>query len=797
MQKQFSKFIRRRIQMTKKSFISQRRDARYVFVFVISFIVFVLSCLQALDKGLFDSVERPIFDTINNLPTGLDGVMYGLTQFGGMGSLFLWLGAAWFLINKRAAWIVAGSGIVAWFIAKSAKVLVARGRPEDLLETVRLFGDEKFGGYGFPSGHASFAAACVTILYFQVDRKYRKYLLGTVFLVGVSRMYLGAHFPLDIVGGWALGALIAAVFSLVFGISRKDITVNQIKSALLKKGYPMKTLKFADVDARGSRPVFMTDSKGKRYFAKIFGVQEHAADWLFKIYRFFRFKNFQAEEPYINSRRNIEMESFATLWAKQAGIRVPSIIDLLKIRGSWMLIQDRLDAVPMSEHGNIRQKTLIDAWRQVDKLHNANMAHRDLRAANLMIDKAGKAWVIDFGFAEVSPRKQRQYMDVAELLMSMTLLVGVKRTVKAATAIVDDDKLIRALPYLKREVFSGATSKSLKSQKHLLDELKNELVGVLNIKVDIDEADIIRFNKRKILNLALIGIFVYVIIPQINAFKGAFESLTTVNWVWLLPIGVASIVTYVLTGLVYVILSSVPLKLFPTALVQLAASFISKIVPGGIGNTSLNIRYLRKAGMDVVDASAVLVTNNIISFVMFIVPLGLFLLFDGQSLSGLLSFDITAKQVFLAVCVVLALFIFLTVNKHARKKAQSAVSNFITSLREFTNSPLEVSLASATSLTVSLSYILCLYACFKAFGIPLGLSGAILVYVSAIIAKSVAPTPGGLGPFELAMISAMVSLGTSKPEALSVVVLYRLATFWLPIPFSLLAYQYISRKKLI
>ncbi len=787
----------KKIRRARNSFMAQRRDSRYVFVLFISLIVFLLCSLQAIDKGLFDSVERPVFNAINNLPAQLEGFMYGITQFGGLTSLLFWCGLAWFLINRRAALTVAAGGFIAWYMAKFVKALVERGRPGDVLDTIRLFGGEVFGGFGFPSGHATVAAACVAILFFQVDRRYRKYLLWLVFLVGLSRMYLGAHFPLDILGGWALGAMIGAGLSLLLGSSNKDITAVQIKAVLRKKGYPMQSVRFANVDARGSRPLFLTDSDGKQYFAKIFGVQEHAADWLFKIYRFFRFKNFQAEEPYINSRRNIEMESFASLWAKQAGVRVPVIVDVLKIRNSWMLIQEKLDAIPLSEHGNLRQRTLEDAWRQVARLHAANVAHRDLRAANLMVDKQGNAWIIDFGFAEVAPRKQRQYMDVAELLMSMALIVGVKRTLDAALPVVGPDKLIRVLPYLRREVFSGATAKALKDNKHLVEEMKTEIKDCLDIDDDVGEVDIIRINRRKVLNVVLIGIFIYVIIPQLNAFKGVFDSLGSLQTIWLVPIILASVATYILTALIYVILSSVPLKLWPTTLVQLAASFMSKVVPGGVSTAGLNLRYMNRSGVDTVDASAIIVTNNTLGFVMFVIPLSLFLLFSGRSLASLLSFKITITQVILVLSGLLILLAILAAKKKLRRKALSAVSNFAASIREFTNSPLEVGLASAASLAVSLSYILCLYFCFLAFGLSVGFAGAVLVYITAVIAKTIAPTPGGLGPLEIAMISALVGLGVAKPEALSVVVLYRLATFWLPIPFSLLAYRHITNKRII
>lgn len=787
----------KRYRLFRKYFARQRRDSRYVFAGILSVIVFILSSLQATSQGLFDSVERPIFEYFNNLPNALDGVMYAVTQFGGAGSIVLWMAVAWLLINRRAALTVAGAGMASWYIAKFFKVLIGRGRPEALLENLNLFADKSLGGFGFPSGHASFVAACTAALYFQVERKYRKYLILVAMLVGISRMYLGAHFPLDIVGGWALGILIGSLVCLIFGVSAGLLSVMQIKRALKLKGYKMRHVRIADVDARGSRPLFLEDYEGKHYFAKIFGVQEHAADWLFKVYRFFRFKNLQAEEPYVNSRRNIEMESFATLWAKQGGVRVPTIIDLIKVQSSWMLILEKLDMKSLADHRNLRQKTLVDAWEQVEKLHTANVAHRDLRAANLMVDKKGQAWLIDFGFAEVSPQKKRQYMDVAELLMSMSLIVGVQRTVDAAMEVVDPVKLTRVLPYLQREVFSGATAKSLKSQKHLLNELKEEIQDRLAIPEDIGQADIVRFNLRKIVNIGLIGVLIYVIVPQFTLFRGAMSSLAEINILWLIPLVFASFLTYVFSALGLVILSNVPIKLVPTTLVQLAASFISKIIPAGIGTASLNIRYLNKSGNDTADSAATLATHNIIGFMMFVVPLGFFLLFKGENIANLVKVEVRPIQIVTALVVAAVAGLAVYLHKKLRRKILSSISQFVSSIRDFTSSRFEVGLTAATALAVSLSYIICLYICFKAFGIALGVTAAAIVYATAIVAKSVVPTPGGLGPLEIAMVSALLSLGIGKPEAVSVVVLYRLVTFWLPIPFSLLAYKYIDRKKLI
>ena len=100
-------------------------------------------------------------------------------------------------------------------MALVVKTFVERGRPDDLLSAVRereVFGADSLG---YPSGHAAVAAALTVVVAAHLSVRWviAALALGTVVLFG--RMYVGAHLPLDVIGGAALGAIAGSVVNLI------------------------------------------------------------------------------------------------------------------------------------------------------------------------------------------------------------------------------------------------------------------------------------------------------------------------------------------------------------------------------------------------------------------------------------------------------------------------------------------------------------------------------------------------------------------------------------------------------
>jgi len=106
------------------------------------------------------------------------------------------------------------SGILAWFLASILKIMIHHPRPFVLFSQVTpLFTETDFS---FPSGHATFYMALSFALFFS-HKKVGYIFMFIALLIGIARIIVGIHFPLDILGGFVLGTLTAYAVRFVYG----------------------------------------------------------------------------------------------------------------------------------------------------------------------------------------------------------------------------------------------------------------------------------------------------------------------------------------------------------------------------------------------------------------------------------------------------------------------------------------------------------------------------------------------------------------------------------------------------
>lgn len=148
----------------------------------------------------------------------LTSIMTCLTYLG----YFIWVVIAiWFLINKktRLTGITTSTSLVLNVLIVNVvlKNLVGRTRPYEVIEElVSLVGNQS--DKSFPSGHTSIAFAFVAVLWFMCSKKVSLPLTCLAALISFSRVYVGVHYPTDILGGIVVGILCAiiAIFIVKF-----------------------------------------------------------------------------------------------------------------------------------------------------------------------------------------------------------------------------------------------------------------------------------------------------------------------------------------------------------------------------------------------------------------------------------------------------------------------------------------------------------------------------------------------------------------------------------------------------
>ncbi len=167
--------------------------------------------------------EEQVFEAVNGLPDALEPVLWAPMQLGSLFGPALVAGGTWLAWRRRPGWWrpTAGSvvvGLVAWQLAKVVKDTVERGRPGDVLEEIVRRAGTPADGLGFVSGHSAVAFGLAAVLSPYLGRRGRWAAYGLAALVGFARVHVGAHLPLDTVGGAALGVTLALVWHLAVGI---------------------------------------------------------------------------------------------------------------------------------------------------------------------------------------------------------------------------------------------------------------------------------------------------------------------------------------------------------------------------------------------------------------------------------------------------------------------------------------------------------------------------------------------------------------------------------------------------
>lgn len=299
---------------------------------------------------------------------------------------------------------------------------------------------------------------------------------------------------------------------------------------------------------------------------------------------------------------------------------------------------------------------------------------------------------------------------------------------------------------------------------------------------------------RVVTTVLLVALALIVLQKNRKVVSSSLTLTAHANFAWAGVSVLLMAVTFCLAATIYGLLALRPLRYLQTLLVEVAAAFVGRLLPAGIGGLGLNGVYLYKRKHTAAEATVVTSVNNLIGMCTHVLLICLILVFRPHVLSQLLDHEHVGhiwEWVGVAILLVLLLFSYPPV----RHRIRSFAGNLLVSVRK--EKLKSVSLSIALSALLTAAYTLILFCTSRAVGVHLSLAQIFIAFTVGVFVGTVTPAPGGLIGTEAGLFSAFVSFGISNPNAGAAVLLFRLVTYWLPLLPGALALAVARDKKLV
>jgi glycosyltransferase 2 family protein len=440
----------------------------------------LLVSIKLVNRDHIDELEIDAFRLVNDLPGVLYRPVWLVMQLGNVLVVPVVVGVAAFTRRFRLAVNLAVAGFGCYFLAILVKNLVHRGRPSQYLPDVNLHGPAA-SGLGFISGHAAVAVALASVASPYLSRRARRVAWTLAAVVCLSRVYVGAHWPLDVIGGAAVGFAVGAGVHLILGAPGGSPSAGRIRRVLLDSGFqPDEVVAQGRPDARRSARFLATTVDGELLFVKFIPRERRDWDLAYRAWRGLTRRAASDPGRFGSPSEQVEREAYMLLLAGAAGVRVPQVV-LARPTGSGagLLVMEYIPGVSLAElpAERLDGRLLAELWRQVGLLQAHRIAHHDLGGWSVLVDARGQPWLVDFDASEAVADQPALATDVAELLVSVARVVGAERALAGALAGLGLEVVGAALEQSQPSRFSMQTRDALRSDSAVWDELRRRVMA--------------------------------------------------------------------------------------------------------------------------------------------------------------------------------------------------------------------------------------------------------------------------------------------------------------------------------
>jgi uncharacterized membrane protein YbhN (UPF0104 family) len=491
----------------------------------------------------------------------------------------------------------------------------------------------------------------------------------------------------------------------------------------------------------------------------------------------------------LSSRAQLEQLALASFLAHGAQVVCPSVLLLQEMPAETLVLALTTPSggVPSEQWDLENAQELFRALRQ---LHDAGVAHRDLRAENLFVTTASAGFLsLDSALPGAGELVRR--LDVTQLLTTLGRVVGAANAVEALRTSYKPTDEAAVIAILQPIALAPWGWSAMREARACTDAVRHELVGA---DTTPPIARLERFRWRTVVSAITLTVVAFLFIGQFSKVD-LFGALRQTNLGWFALALLGSAITYFAAAVNLAAFVPKRLSLVRGFLVQLSTAFVGVAMPPTVGHVAVNARYLTRQHVDQGSIAAAVALSQIVNVVTTIPLLIAFGLLTG---SGISRFKIVpGADLFIGLGVIAVVLGVLLLIPQTRARLNESVWPRVQSvwprLLDAVSQPSRLAVGVGANLLLTFGYLLAFLAALNALGAHPAILPAAIVYLAGNTVGSFAPIPGGLGAIEAVLSAGLTAIGIPAHEAIPAVLIFRIATFWLPIPAGWVAYRFLLR----
>ncbi|CAM2907766.1 hypothetical protein BST27_23855 [Mycobacterium intermedium] len=594
--------------------------------------------------------------------------------------------------------------------------------------------------------------------------------------------------------GWFVGAFVV----LVVGTPALEVPLDGAVRAMGKRGFMVSRL--VVVRPGGPGPLVLaaeeTDS-GARAAIEMYGPHQRSGGALRQLWRKLRLRGSETAPLQTSMQRAVEHRALMAIAIGDLGVANTSTIAVAALDRGWTMYAHKpVRGTPLDE---VASDTPVgNVWKSLRVLNENQISHGDLRPHEITVSD-GTVLFGGFGAAEYGATDAQLQSDIAQLLVTTTALYGAEPAVAAAIEVFGKDDILTASRRLTKSAVPKRIRESVPNPKDVIASARAEVKHQTGAD-EIETETITRFSRSQFIQLVLIGALVYVAYPFISTVPTFFSELRTANWWWALLGLTVSALTYVgAAGALWACADGL-VSFWKLSIMQVANTFAATTTPAGVGGLALSTRFLQKGGLSALRATAAVALQQSVQVIVHVLLLIIFSAAAGTS-ADLSHFVPSATLLYLIGGVALGIVGTFLLVPNLRRWLATAVRPRLKEvwgdLTELAREPRRLALIVAGSGGTTLGAALALWASVEAFG---GGTNFVTVTVVTMVGgtlASAAPTPGGVGAVEAALIGGLAAFGVPTAIGVPSVLLYRVLTCWLPVFIGWPVMRWLTRNDMI